>query len=97
MIGHICYDCAQNISIAMQLFEADRYHKPLSETSKLKSFVDAFNELSGDEKLDVAEAQLKDKLRNTRKFSEDEIKEFIKKALQNGQIYERKMGVYAKA
>ena len=36
-------------------------------------------------------------LAKTGKFTEEEARTFIKKAMQNGQIYERKSGFYAKA
>jgi hypothetical protein len=71
--------------------------KPLSETSKLKTFTDVFNGLSGEDKNDVEEKNFVDELVKTGKFTEDEAKEFIRKAMQNGQIYERRAGFYAKA
>lgn len=71
--------------------------KPLSETSKLKTFTDVFNGLSGEDKNDVEEKNFINELVKTGKFTEDEAKEFIRKAMQNGQIYERRAGFYAKA
>ena len=71
--------------------------KPHSEISKLKSFMDIFNALSGQDKNDVEEKNLINELVGTGKFTEDEAKEFIKKAMHNGQIYERRSGFYAKA
>jgi len=71
--------------------------KPLSETSKLKTFNDVFNGLSGEDKSDVEEKNFVDELVKTGKFTEDESKDFIRKAMQNGQIYERRAGFYAKA
>lgn len=71
--------------------------KPLSETSKLKTFTDVFNGLSGEDKNDVEEKNFIDELVKTGKFTEDEAKDFIRKAMQNGQIYERRAGFYAKA
>src|ERR671910_1885159 len=71
--------------------------KPLSETSKLKTFTDVFNGLSGEDKNDVEEKNFIDELVKTGKFTEEEAKEFIRKAMQNGQIYERRAGFYAKA
>src|ERR671918_417304 len=71
--------------------------KPLSETSKLKTFTDVFNGLSGEDKNDVEEKNFVDELVKTGKFTEDEAKDFIRKAMQNGQIYERRAGFYAKA
>ncbi|MDW0339979.1 MAG: minichromosome maintenance protein MCM [Nitrososphaeraceae archaeon] len=71
--------------------------KPLSETSKLKTFTDVFNGLSGEDKNDVEEKNFINELVKTGKFTEEEAKEFIRKAMQNGQIYERRAGFYAKA
>lgn len=71
--------------------------KPLSETSKLKTFTDVFNGLSGEDKNDVEEKNFINELMKSGKFTEDEAKEFIRKAMQNGQIYERRSGFYAKA
>ena len=71
--------------------------KPLSETSKLKTFTDVFNGLSGEDKNDVEEKNFIDELVKTGKFTEDEAKDFIRKAMQNGQVYERRAGFYAKA
>jgi replicative DNA helicase Mcm len=53
--------------------------------------------LSGEDKNDVEEKNFVDELVKTGKFTEDEAKDFIRKAMQNGQIYERRAGFYAKA
>lgn len=71
--------------------------KPHSEISKLKLFMEVFNGLSGQDKNDVEEKNFINELAKTGKFSEEEAKTFIKKAMQNGQIYERRSGFYAKA
>jgi replicative DNA helicase Mcm len=71
--------------------------KPHSEISKLKTFMEVFNALSGQDKNDVEEKNFINELTRTGKFSEEEARAFIKKAMQNGQIYERKPGFYAKA
>jgi len=71
--------------------------KPHSEISKLKVFMEVFNALSGQDKDDVEEKNFINELAKTGKFTEEEAKTFIKKAMQNGQIYERKPGFYAKA
>jgi replicative DNA helicase Mcm len=71
--------------------------KPHSEVSKLKVFMDVFNGLSGEDKNDVEEKNFVYELVKTGKFTEDEATSYIKKAMQNGQIYERKSGFYAKA
>lgn len=71
--------------------------KPHSEVSKLKLFIEVFNALSGEDKNDVSERNFIDELIKTGKFSEDEAKTYLRKAMQNGQIFERKAGFYAKA
>lgn len=71
--------------------------KPQSEISKLKLFMEIFNALSGQDKNDVEEKSFIQELIQTGRFSEDDAKNFINKAMQNGQIYERKSGYYAKA
>jgi len=71
--------------------------KPHSEISKLKVFMEVFNALSGQDKDDVEEKNFTNELAKTGKFTEEEARTFIKKAMQNGQIYERKPGFYAKA
>ena len=71
--------------------------KPQSEISKLKLFMEIFNALSGQDKNDVEEKSFIQQLAETGRFSEDDAKNFINKAMQNGQIYERKSGYYAKA
>lgn len=71
--------------------------KPQSEVSKLKIFMDVFNALSGQDKNDVEEKNFINELVQTGKFDEDDAKSFLRKAMQNGQIYERRSGYYAKA
>lgn len=71
--------------------------KPHSEISKLKLFMEIFSALSGQDKNDVEERNFINELIKTGKFSEEEAKIYIKKAMQNGQIYERRSGFYAKA
>src|SRR6476646_544727 len=71
--------------------------KPHSEISKLKVFMEVFNGISGQDKNDVEEKNFINELVKTGKFSEDEARTYIKKAMQNGQIYERRSGFYAKA
>jgi replicative DNA helicase Mcm len=60
-------------------------------------FMEIFNALSGQDKNDVEEKNFINELIKSGKFTDDEAKAFIKKAMQNGQIYERKSGFYAKA
>lgn len=71
--------------------------KPQSEISKLKLFMEVFNGLSGQDKNDVEEKNFINELIQTGRFSEDDAKSFLNKAMQNGQIYERRSGFYAKA
>jgi replicative DNA helicase Mcm len=71
--------------------------KPHSEISKLKLFMEVFNGISGQDKNDVEEKNFINELVKTGKFSEDEARTYVKKAMQNGQIYERRSGFYAKA
>lgn len=71
--------------------------KPQSEISKLKLFMEVFNALSGQDKNDVEEKSFIQELTQTGRFTEDDAKTFINKAMSNGQIYERKAGYYAKA
>jgi replicative DNA helicase Mcm len=56
-----------------------------------------FNGLSGEDRNDVEEKNFINELVKTGKFTEDEANEYIRKAMQNGQIYERRAGFYAKA
>jgi replicative DNA helicase Mcm len=71
--------------------------KPQSEISKLKLFMEIFYALSGQDKNDVEEKHFINELTQTGRFSEDDAKNFLNKAMQNGQIYERRSGFYAKA
>lgn len=71
--------------------------KPFSEISKLKLFMEIFSSLSGEDKNDVEENTFIIELAKTGKFSESDAKSFIKKAMNDGQIYERKPGFYSKA
>ena len=71
--------------------------KPHSEVSKLKMFMEIFNALSGQDRNDVSENNFVSELVKTGKFTEDDARTYIRKAMQNGQIYERKSGFYAKA
>ena len=71
--------------------------KPHSEVSKLKMFIEIFTALSGQDRNDVEEKNFINELIKTGKFTEDEARSYLKKAMQNGQIYERKSGFYAKA
>jgi DNA replicative helicase MCM subunit Mcm2 (Cdc46/Mcm family) len=72
------------------------YTQEKSDVSQLKIFMDVFNELWGEDS-DVNDRRFIYELVKTGKFTEKEAVAQIKKAMQYGQIYERKTGVYAKA
>jgi hypothetical protein len=80
-----------------QLDEYSRYQREaeyrLSETHKLKLFIDLFNQLSKGRKEEVAEKELINRLR-TRGLSEVESKELIRTSMINGMIYEKRPGYY---
>lgn len=69
---------------------------PQSEVSKRKLFLDVFNSLSGHDKNPVEEKTLVDELAKTGRFTEDEARHFIKKASEEGTIYEAKPGSYSR-
>jgi replicative DNA helicase Mcm len=71
--------------------------KPFSEISKLKLFMEIFSSISGEDKNDVEENTFITELAKTGKFTDADAKSFIKKAMNDGQIYERKPGFYSKA
>lgn len=65
--------------------------------SKLKLFIETFNFLTSPDHNEVPEQTLLDALIGTTQFTDDEARVYIKKAKQNGQIYEHKAGLLAKA
>lgn len=71
--------------------------KPFSEISKLKLFMEIFSSISGEEKNDVEENVFVGELVKTGKFNDSDARSHIKKAMNDGQIYERKPGFYSKA
>ena len=71
--------------------------KPHSDISRLKLFIEVFNGLSGIDRNDVEEQNLINELVKTGKFLKEETKDYIKKAMMNGQIYERRSGFYSRA
>jgi hypothetical protein len=71
--------------------------KPHSEISRLKLFMEVFNGLSGIDRNDVEEQYLINELVKTGKFLKEETQDYIKKAMGNGQIYERRSGFYSRA
>jgi len=74
-----------------------RIQKRPTEISKLRLFIETFNRLGGEGRIDVNQEKLFDELLQTGKFSGDEAKLYLNKALSNGQIFERKPAFLAKA
>lgn len=70
--------------------------RPHSEVTRLKMFMEIFNALSGQDRNDIEEKNFINELVKTGRFSEVAAREFIHKAMLNGQIYEKKEGFYAK-
>ena len=69
-----------------------RLAKPGSEGNKIKLFTEVFNTLSSQGMNDVGAKNFIDELVKTSKFTEDEARTYMKKAMQNGQTFERKAG-----
>ncbi len=67
---------------------------PQSDRSKLKLFLDVFNALSGKDQNPVEEQALIAELVKTGKFTEDDAREWIKKVLAKGVIFEIRQGFY---
>ncbi|MCS7142129.1 MAG: hypothetical protein NZ888_08145 [Candidatus Nitrosocaldus sp.] len=70
---------------------------PSSERSKMQLFLDVFSALSGKDQNPVEEQALIAELVKTGKFTEDEAREWIRKANANGMIYEVRQGFYKRA
>ncbi|MFN4336442.1 MAG: minichromosome maintenance protein MCM [Candidatus Nitrosocaldus sp.] len=70
---------------------------PSSERSKMQLFLDVFNALSGKDQNPVEEQALIAELAKTGKFTEDEAREWIRKANAQGIIYEVRQGFYKRA
>lgn len=75
---------------------ATRLEKPGFEGNKIKSFIEVFNTLTSQGTGDVGTKNFIDELVKTSKFTEDEARTYVKKAMQNGQIFERKAGWLSK-
>ena len=70
-----------------------RLEKPGSEGNKIKLFIyEVFNTLTSQGMSDIGTKNFIDELVKTSKFTEDEARTCVKKAMQNGQIFERKTG-----
>lgn len=83
---------ATNVSVISDYKNPDN-----NETKKLVDFKNTFNALTGPSGLDVNHIELITKLTSVYGYSESDALDMIKKAMQNGQIYERREGFYAKA
>jgi hypothetical protein len=68
-----------------------------SEGNKIKLFIEVFNTLTSQGMNDVGTKNFIDELLKTSKFTEDEARACMKKAMQNGQIFERKAGWLSKS
>jgi hypothetical protein len=62
---------------------------------KLRLFIEVFRALSGENRDDVKKENLIEELVITGRFTEQDVIEYIKKAQQNGLIFERKLDMYA--
>jgi hypothetical protein len=75
--------------------ELERIHgKSQSEISKNQLFTEVFNALSGQNKSDVEGEVLINELIKTGRFSKSEIDKMIRKAMEDGYIFERIEGWY---
>ena len=74
-----------------------RLEKSGSEGNKIKSFIEVFNTLTSQGMSDIGTKNFIDELVKTSKFTEDEARTCVKKAMQNGQIFERKAGWLSKS
>ena len=69
--------------------------RPRSEVNKLGVFMETLRSLEGDDKSPVQEQDFVDELIKSEKFkSEDEVKRFIRKLIQEAAIYESTPGHY---
>lgn len=97
-IVYICNGCATQIyQIIKPGIDNIFRGKTLADSAEIKTFTDVFNRLSEYNSYDVEEKNLINELIKTGEFTEETSKEMIRKAMQIGQIYERRAGVYAKA
>lgn len=84
-------------ALSLDLDTNESEGKPMTEKSQTKLFMEVFNALSDNGSKDVDGLVLERELMNTQRFTEDSIKTLIDDAIDYGQIYEIKQGVYAKA
>jgi hypothetical protein len=89
-----------NDSITKETFESNTPPKQ-SEISRLRLFMEVFRALSTnngkEDDADIHKDLLFQELIATGRFTLDQCKEMLKKAEQNGQIYQRRKDWYAKA
>jgi replicative DNA helicase Mcm len=67
-----------------------------AEAVKLRILMEVFNGLSGRDENPVEETNLINELVKTERFTGDQARTYIMKAMQKGQIYGRKAGFYAR-
>jgi replicative DNA helicase Mcm len=70
---------------------------PQSERSKMQLFLDVLNALAGKDQNPVEEQAFITELVKTGRFTEDDAREWIRKALSSGVIYEVRQGFYKRA
>jgi len=78
-----------------QLLRIDKDRSKNETDHRLGLFMDVFRALADDNKYDVEKESLIDELILTGRFTEQDVVEHIKKAQQNGLIFERKVNTYA--
>jgi len=78
-----------------QLLRIDKDGSKNETDARLGLFMDVFRALADDNKYDVEKESLIDELILTGRFTEQDVVEHIKKAQQNGLIFERKVNTYA--
>lgn len=86
----------ENNRLTAELKDTSANSKPASEISKLKLFMEIFNALSGQDKNDVNIERFISELVSTGRFTEDDAKTFVRRSRENGEIYERRSGYFAK-
>jgi hypothetical protein len=75
--------------------DKDRSKNKIEADHRLRLFIDIFRAISGENRYDVKKEDLIEELINTGRFTEQDVIEYIKKAQQNGLIFERKVDTYA--
>lgn len=78
-------------------FAKDKPTNKIETDHKLRLFIEVFHALAGIEMYDVKKENLIHELVLTGKFTEQEVLNYIKKAQQNGLVFERKTDMYSLA